>query len=94
MFANAKRFCWLTSIVITLIACQPVSITHPLATSSPLPTFELPANTLTPQLTSADLPTALPTIPASIIESDGAKLPPGVFNNQICGSIPPDRFCI
>ena len=78
MLSNTKGFCWLTGIFLfTIAACQPVSITPPLATSSPLPTFESSTNTPAPQPTSTDLPTVLPTPPKSLIELDGAELPPG-----------------
>jgi len=60
-----------------LAACQPTSTGAPVATSSPGP---FPISTTaapTSQPSHTDISTAIPTIPASIIELEGAEVPPG-----------------
>jgi glucose/arabinose dehydrogenase len=63
---------WLPYVfVLVLTACQPISTGMPFATSSPDP---LP---LSPTAAPTSQPTAIPTIPASVIELEGAEVPPG-----------------
>jgi putative membrane-bound dehydrogenase-like protein len=69
---------WLISFVV-LVACQststPTSIT--VETSSPAPTLAGSTDTPVPQLTATTLPPVSPTVPASVIELEGAELLPG-----------------
>lgn len=69
---------WLISFVV-LVACQststPTSIN--VETSSPAPTFAGSTDTPVPLLTATTLPPVSPTVPAAVIELEGAELLPG-----------------
>ena len=69
---------WLISFVV-LVACQststPTSI--PVASSLAAVTLAKPTDTHRPQLTSTTVPISSPTVPASVIELEGAELLPG-----------------
>ena len=69
---------WLLTLLV-LVACQSTSTTTPVQTNTPTLTPESPTSTPLPQptATNAPTPTTLPTIPASVIELEGAEVPPG-----------------
>lgn len=81
MRLNAKLSRWLAGLfVISLTACQQTTTPTITATSSqtPTPTRTLLTDTPLPPLpTSTGTPTAIPTVPASIIELAGTELQPG-----------------
>jgi len=78
MSFNLKSFCWfLSTLVVITVACQPTATPIRVATSSPIPTFAPPFNTAVPQPAATDTPTAIPTVPASVIELPGTEVQPG-----------------
>jgi len=69
---------WFISMAVILsTACQPAEIPTPAATSSQIPTPAPATETPTAQPTNTVSPTPLPTIPASVIELEGAEVQPG-----------------
>lgn len=63
---------------VLLVACQPVTSTSTSIPSAATHTFiPLPTETVTPQPTPVDTVTPVPTIPASVVELDGAEVQPG-----------------
>ena len=67
-----------TGAAIVLVACQPSTTPTLIANSSPIITTPtLPADTPAPPPTSTETATAIPTIPASVIELPGTELLPG-----------------
>ena len=69
--------CLIQIIATGLVACQP-TITPTLVITEPASaTADLVTSTAKPVPSKTKLPTALPTIPNTIIELDGAILPPG-----------------
>jgi len=65
-------------IMVAITACQPTTTPMLIETSSPIPTLVLQTQTpIPPQPTPTEMPTAIPTVPASVIELDGAEVMPG-----------------
>lgn len=62
---------------ILLPACQPIPITETIVTPTDITTSLTPTETQLSVTSLPDTPVAEPTIPASVIELDGAELPPG-----------------
>lgn len=61
--------------VLLLVACQPAtSIVTPSSPSATLPPAETPS---IPPPTSTEAPTAMPTVPDSVVELNGAEVQPG-----------------
>ena len=73
-----KRNGWIISFIILLVACQP-STSTPIVTnpSNSTPTPGISTATPSPAPATTSLPIDSPTIPESIIELDGAAVPPG-----------------
>ena len=71
---------WLVMLfAFALAACRSTPNPAPMATSSPISTFAPPTAAPPPQSTATNppSPTAPPTVPASIIELEGAEVLPG-----------------
>src|SRR5258705_3741589 len=79
MNLNSKLSRWfLSMLVIMLVACQPTPTPTPVTTSSPIPTLiPLTDTPIPPSPTQTNVPTIIPTIPATVSELAGAELPPG-----------------
>jgi len=71
---NFSRFIILC--VLFLVACQPTSATSTATLLVPTSTSFF-TETPTPQPTFTETPASTPTVPAAIIELEGAELPPG-----------------
>lgn len=78
MRKNPQSSLWLPTLLV-LVACQSASPATLAETHSPTLTPESATSTPLPQPTAthAPTPTTLPTIPASVIELEGAEVPPG-----------------
>jgi len=73
-----RSFLWVISLcMIVLIACQPVVLTTPATTDLPTQSLLDPTFTPVPQSTATESPTLVPTIPASVIELEGAEVQTG-----------------
>lgn len=64
-------------VSILLAACQTATGTPPPATMTGTISSSIPVETLTPQPTETNLPVSTPTVPESVVELDGAVVPPG-----------------
>ena len=77
--SKIRRFLLSMTSFVVLVACQSTSTptSSPVETSLPTRTLASPTDTPLPQLTATPLPTVSPTVPASVIELEGAELLPG-----------------
>jgi len=74
---KSSSACLLILMAIFVVSCQPVVTPATIEIKSPVPVPATSTDTPVPLETVTESPTALPTIPASVIELDGAEVPPG-----------------